>query len=208
MIRRKLKHSRVKNLYKFASAKNNCMCLVESSLEYDACFHFEYSPKIKCFEAQPLGFMYEFEGKSNRYTPDFLLTNTSNKQQLIEIKPKYKTESSDFIARFTQKRKTAREDLGIDLVLVTDAQICIEPMLDNLKLLHQYAGYQALTELQLTILNLLACYKKLRVGELTQLIKVTVGDIFSSICRLLTLGKISSNLSSKLSLDSLVWRDE
>ncbi|WP_275423234.1 TnsA endonuclease N-terminal domain-containing protein [Pseudoalteromonas sp. MMG022] len=184
------------------------MCLVESSLEYDACFHFEYSPKIKCFEAQPLGFMYEFEGKSNRYTPDFLLTNTSNKQQLIEIKPKYKTESSDFIARFSQKRKTAREDLGIDLVLVTDAQICIEPMLDNLKLLHQYAGYQALTELQLTILNLLARYKKLRVGELTQLIKVTVGDIFSSICRLLTLGKISSDLSSKLSLDSLVWRDE
>ncbi|WP_232288002.1 TnsA endonuclease N-terminal domain-containing protein [Pseudoalteromonas sp. NJ631] len=184
------------------------MCLVESSLEYDACFYLEYSPKIKHFEAQPLHFMYTFEGKTTKYTPDFLLTNTSNKQQLIEIKPKYETVKPDFITRFAQKRKTAREEHGIDLVLVTEAQICVEPMLDNFKLLHQYAGYQALTELQHTILNLLSQYNRLSVNELILLLKVTSGDTFSSVCRLLSLGKINSDLSSKLCLDSLVWRDE
>ena len=49
---------------------------MESSLEFDACFHFEYSPKIKAFEAQPIGFMYDFEGKSSsveKLTVTFLI---------------------------------------------------------------------------------------------------------------------------------------
>ena len=45
MYKRKLKHSRVKNLHKFASQKNKSTCLVESSLEFDACFHFEFIAK-------------------------------------------------------------------------------------------------------------------------------------------------------------------
>ena len=78
MYRRKLKHSRVKNLHKFASQKNKFTCLVESSLEFDACFHFEFSPSIAAFEAQPLGYEYEFDNRICRYTPDFLLTHTDN----------------------------------------------------------------------------------------------------------------------------------
>ncbi|MEQ3514009.1 hypothetical protein ABMY35_11790 [Pseudoalteromonas sp. BZB3] len=66
MIRRKIKRSRVKKLFKFATQKNGRTFLVESSLEFDACFHIEYSPEIKAFEVQVIGFMYLFEGKSNR----------------------------------------------------------------------------------------------------------------------------------------------
>lgn len=205
MIRRKIKHSRVKNLFKFASQKNRQTLLVESSLEFDACFHFEYSPKIKAFEAQPIGFMYDFEGKSNRYTPDFLLTNISNKQQFVEIKPQKKVINPDFRARFTEKQKVAKNEFGLDLILITDSQICVGPVLDNLKLLHHFAGYQALTELQKTIVSLLARYNKLKVSDLISILKVTAGDIFSSVCRLLSLGKIASDLTSKLSLESQVW---
>ena len=86
MYRRKLKHSRVKNLFKFASQKNNASCLVESALEYDACFHFEYSPNIKSFEAQPLGFHYVYEDRKFPYTPDFLLHYNDGGQKYLEIK--------------------------------------------------------------------------------------------------------------------------
>ena len=55
----KIKHAFIKNIYKFASQKNKSTCLVESSLEFDACFHFEFSPSIVAFEAQPLGYEYE-----------------------------------------------------------------------------------------------------------------------------------------------------
>ncbi len=51
MYRRHLKHSRVKNLFKFVSAKMNTVFTVESSLEFDTCFHLEYSPAVTEFEA-------------------------------------------------------------------------------------------------------------------------------------------------------------
>ncbi len=53
MYRRKLRHSRVKNLYKFASFKTASAHTVESSLELDACYHLEYSPQVKSFIAPP-----------------------------------------------------------------------------------------------------------------------------------------------------------
>jgi len=51
MYRRNLKHSRVKNLFKFASLKMDSIMTVESALEFDRCFHFEYSPDVISFEA-------------------------------------------------------------------------------------------------------------------------------------------------------------
>lgn len=35
-----------KNIFKFSSAKNSSVVMCESTLEFDACFHLEYSPSI------------------------------------------------------------------------------------------------------------------------------------------------------------------
>jgi len=71
MYRRNLRYSRVKNLYKFASPKMNTVYTVESSLEFDTCFHLEYSPSIIQFEAQPLGYKYQFVSHNQILTFDF-----------------------------------------------------------------------------------------------------------------------------------------
>ena len=63
MYRRNLKHSRVKNLFKFANLKMDSVMTVESALESDNCFHFEYSSDVISFEAQPEGFYYGFFGQ-------------------------------------------------------------------------------------------------------------------------------------------------
>lgn len=61
MYRRQLKHSRVKNIFKFVSAKMKQVMTVESYLEFDTCFHLEYSPQVTSFIAQPEGFRYRFD---------------------------------------------------------------------------------------------------------------------------------------------------
>lgn len=69
---------------------------VESSLEFDTCFHLEYSQKIIQFEAQPLGYKYQFDGKVLPYTPDFRMTDAGNVETFIEVKPISKTTNIDF----------------------------------------------------------------------------------------------------------------
>ncbi len=93
MYQRNIKHSRVKNLFKFASLKNRASLTLESSLEFDACFHFEYSKSVSAFEAQPIGFYYQYYGKSLPYTPDFLASSADGKQIYYEIK--YSKEACD-----------------------------------------------------------------------------------------------------------------
>ncbi|CAH9064197.1 hypothetical protein PSECIP111854_03389 [Pseudoalteromonas sp. CIP111854] len=205
MIRRKLKHSRVKNLYKFASQKNKATCLVESSLEFDACFHFEYSREIKTFEAQPLGFEYEFEGRVCRYTPDFLITHHEKPQRYIEVKPYSKIANPEFRARFAQKQLVAKEQIGIELILVTDKQIRVYPTLDNLKLLHRYSGFQSLTDLQLSIIQLLNQWRKLTIQDLVMTLKASIGEVLASVYRLLSLGSVNSDLNTELTLESVIW---
>ncbi|GAB3527359.1 hypothetical protein GCM10027342_32600 [Photobacterium alginatilyticum] len=60
MYRRQLKHSRVKNLFKFVSAKMNQVMTVESYLEFDTCFHLEYSSTITSLKVYLYSAMREY----------------------------------------------------------------------------------------------------------------------------------------------------
>lgn len=46
---------------------------VESSLEYDACFHLEYSKDITSFVSQPCGVEYVLNGIKRPFFPYFLV---------------------------------------------------------------------------------------------------------------------------------------
>ena len=46
MYRRNIKHSRVNNIFKFASQKMKTVFTVESFLEFDTCLHFEDAPGV------------------------------------------------------------------------------------------------------------------------------------------------------------------
>ncbi|WP_310736078.1 MULTISPECIES: TnsA endonuclease N-terminal domain-containing protein [unclassified Pseudoalteromonas] len=58
---------------------------------------------MAAFEAQPLGYEYEFDNRTCRYTPDFLITHTDGTQKFIEVKPQSKIADEDFRARFVDK---------------------------------------------------------------------------------------------------------
>lgn len=205
MYRRRLKHSRVKNLYKFASPKMNRVLTVESSLEFDACFHFEYTSSISSYEAQPEGFYYSFGDKQLPYTPDFLVFDKSRGSRFIEVKPYAELENEDFKEKFSCRQKSAMEN-GVPLLLVTDKQVRVNPVLCNLKLLHRYSGLKTLTPLHLMLLDIVRKSGKVRVRDLVHETGEPSSSVLTSVISWLAIGEMSSDLSvAKLGIDSVVW---
>ncbi|MFD1009109.1 Tn7 transposase TnsA N-terminal domain-containing protein [Oceanisphaera ostreae] len=205
MYRRRLKHSRVKNLFRFASSKTKSVLTVESSLEFDTCFHLEYSPEITTFEAQPEGFYYSFEGKRCPYTPDFKVHHQQSGEQFIEVKPLAKALKEDFRARFQAKQQAAR-DAGVTLLLVTERQIRIYPILGNLKLIHRYSGFQSVTEIHLRILEFVERYGITSLLNLARSTGIKEGELLSTALSLIAKNRIATNLlDQSFSLDSEVW---
>ncbi|MBO1519392.1 TnsA endonuclease N-terminal domain-containing protein [Oceanisphaera pacifica] len=205
MYRRRLKHSPVKNLFRFASGKTQSVLTVESALEFDTCFHLEYSPEITSFEAQPEGFYYSFEGKRCPYTPDFKVHHQKDGEQFIEVKPLSKVLKEDFRTRFQAKQYAAR-DAGITLLLVTERQIRVYPILNNLKLLHRYSGFQSITEVHLRILEFVERHGMTSLLNLARSTGIKEGELLSTTLSLIATNRLATNLlEQSFCLDSEVW---
>ena len=202
MYTRNLKKSTVKNIHTFASKKCDGMMVLESSLEYDACFHFEFSKQIVMFEPQPIGFHYKLYGQVRSYTPDFLVTFNNEEQIFYEVKPLCKTESEEFDIEFRAKQAAAH-NLGIELELITEKEIRVKPLIDNLKLLHRYHRLeQELTPFQKQILKLVTCAENLTLSYLIDNTQSSFSKIIPHIADLLAKGVLESNLLNPLELDS------
>lgn len=207
MYRRHLKHSRVKNLFKFVSAKMNTVFTVESSLEFDTCFHLEYSPAVKAFEAQPEGFYYDFDGRLCPYTPDFRVFDHDDNACLLEVKPSEKVADPDFLERFPVKQQRAIE-LSSPLKLVTEKQIRVYPILENLKLLHRYSGFQSFTPLHMQLLGLVRELGRVSLSRLSGSTGAPPEEVLASALSLLARGLIKSDLAAQeIGFSIVVWTD-
>ena len=205
MYRRHLKHSRVKNLFKFVSAKMNTVFTVESSLEFDTCFHLEYSPAVRSFEAQPESYYYIFEGRECPYTPDFRVVDERGNPYFIEVKPSAKVATPDFLQRFPIKQQKAIE-LRSPLKLVTERQIRVDPVLGNLKLLHRYSGFQSFTTLHMQLLGLVRQLGRVSLSKLSDSTGAPTEDIFATALSLIARGLIHSDLTEReMDLSCIVW---
>ena len=165
------RNSTERNISRFVSLKSNSIQTTESLLEFDACFHFEFSSEILIFQAQPQTYHYQLNNKTRRYTPDFLCNFDNGDAIFFEVKPKVKTLSDEFKEKFQAQKETALE-MGADLELITDEEIRIYPLLDNLKIIHRYACFDELDDLQRSILQLFQYYAEYRVRHLLRHTKV------------------------------------
>ncbi|MEY8214680.1 MAG: TnsA endonuclease N-terminal domain-containing protein [Colwellia sp.] len=176
--------SPTKNIFKFASCKINDIVTVESSLEYLACFHFEYSDDVETFESQPTGYKYNFKGKECSYTPDFKLVYISGKTVFVEVKPSYRAGESDFIARFPYKIAAAK-DMGLNLILLTEQTLNASPYIDNLKILHRYQGVQSPKEVHNLVLHSMSKNRQISIQDLSRNIDVNVGLVLQAVVQLI-----------------------
>jgi hypothetical protein len=183
----------------------NTVFTVESSLEFDTCFHLEYSPSVKFYEAQPEGFYYEFVGRRCPYTPDFRIVDQNDSASFLEVKPSDKVADPDFLQRFPLKQQRAIE-LSSPLKLVTEKQIRIDPILGNLKLLHRYSGFQSFTPLHMQLLGLVRKFGHVSLSWLSGSTGVPPEVVLASALSLIAKGAIQSDLTAQeIGISSYVW---
>jgi hypothetical protein len=184
----------------------SCSSTVESSIEFDACYHFEYSPDVKTFEAQPIGFKYKFNGRICKYTPDFKIEFVDNRLPVyIEIKPFSKTFKSDFRERY-ECRQIAAAQMNVPLVLITQKEIRQKPLLENLKILHRYASHDEVSSDQLQLLGIISEIGPVRIEQAQQLIDLPAEQAFIEVMGLLSKSDLMCDVEQNLiDLSTEVW---
>ncbi|HCE1966792.1 heteromeric transposase endonuclease subunit TnsA [Vibrio parahaemolyticus] len=205
MKKRILKNSKIKNISRFVSLKTDSVQTTESDLEFDACFHFEFAPQIKTFETQPLGFKYRMNGSLRRYTPDMLCYFNDGYAPYYEVKPKWITEQDEFKEKFDAQRQQAIAN-GHDLLVLTEDDIQIYPLLDNLKIIHRYACSDNLDDVQVRLLKLFQNYGEMRISQVLKVSQGQSASILPALYDLIAKKILEFDWHCPISHDSLVWR--
>lgn len=207
-IRNLRKPSPNKNVFKFASTKANRVIMCESSLEFDACFHHEYNDLVAEFGSQPEGFKYQYAGKTLPYTPDALILYKDLSRKFHEYKPYSKISDPLFRDKFVAKRKASMEQLGIELILVTDRQIRVNPILNNFKLLHRYSGVYGVTVLQKELLKFIQRSNMIKLNDISVRFGLPLGETRASLYSLIHKGLLKVDLGSDdLNKNPTFWID-
>jgi len=201
--KRVLGKSAIKNIYRFPSQKTGETIFTESTLEFNACFHFEYASQVVYFESQPLGFEYYIENEVHSYTADFASIDRQGIRRLYEVKPHKIAIKDSFIHEFKAKQEAAI-DLGFELVVIDEIQICIKPLLDNLKVLHRYVMHECSEELHRQILSEVFSVKTVTIEDISK----SVGhgrNLACEICALIAKGELGLDLYEPIDDQTRVW---
>lgn len=204
-IRNLRKPSPNKNVFKFASAKVSEVIMCESTLEFDACFHHEYNDEIDSYGSQPQGFKYEFNGKTLPYTPDTLIIYNNGVEKYHEYKPFSQISSPIFREKFIAKRAASLK-LGRELILVTDKQIRVNPVLNNLKLLHRYSGVYGVNDIQQKLLKLIQKPGAIKLDYVSDHFNLSSGEARSFVYALIHKGLLKADLNcDEFSNNPTLW---
>lgn len=96
--------------------------------------------------------------------------------------------------------------LNKKLILITEKQIRINPILNNLKLLHRYSGLQTVADIQYDILKIVQQSQKIQLHDISRRLGISEADTLSGTLTWLSQGKLNTDLkSADISLDTHVW---
>lgn len=136
---RKIKRSAVKNIVRFPAIKANMgkTILVESILESNYCLHLEFSKHVKSYKPQPKTFHLADQDGTITFTPDFEVELASGEHRYDEVKPSQISES-DYYRRVFSCFEESIKDKNLSFQVVTEHDICREPLLSNYQKLYRY----------------------------------------------------------------------
>jgi hypothetical protein len=154
---------------KFPSYLMGIIVMWESKLERDFLYLLEFDLDVLSYTGQPMRILYSCAGKVRRYTPDFLVVR-KHKRQIIEVKPLNRVSKGDNEQRFRIISQVCRTH-GYEFKIVTDANIRVQPRLDNIKLLWKYARTPFHPQHQIYCKALLGGGKEICLGEVIQVLE-------------------------------------
>jgi hypothetical protein len=109
----------------------------ESFLERDAILHFEYHPLVVSYQEQPsIETFYDKSGELRTYFPDFRVDFDDGRELFVEVKPAEKLKDPQLRDRLDRIAARFKEQ-GRLFKVMTDVDIRREPLLGNLKRLHE-----------------------------------------------------------------------
>jgi hypothetical protein len=188
------------------SLKNDAVVRTLSILEFDFCFHLEYNPDVTRYISQPHGYLYQFNGRKCRYTPDFLVDGSKGRSTFVEVKHSSQIFKTDFRERFAEKQRVAYEEHGRRLLLVSEKQIRIDPIYSNLKLLHRYSGLRTVTNVQKLVLEFIQRKQKVQLLEVSNYLGLQEHETLVATLCWLSSGRVQTDFkSSNFNLNSYVW---
>lgn len=127
----------------FPSTKLGRMVAWESLLERDAILLLEFSSGVLSYQEQPALVQYADGTRIRDYYPDFELELANGKRIHIEVKSAHQLAKPEFKAKYTAIAEHYAR-IRMDYRIVTEAEICREPLQTNLRLLAYLAGRKGL----------------------------------------------------------------
>ena len=124
---------------KFPSLKNGRLVHCEGLLELDAVYLFEAHRRIVRYREQPARHHYADGDRTRRYTPDFELTFIDGSTLLVEIKPE-RSLAADEVRQTLQAVRAHMRRSGHPFVVLTDAELRLEPRQSNVRSIFRRAG--------------------------------------------------------------------
>lgn len=125
---------------KIGSPKSLMTIHAESLLERDYVRLCNFDPRIKKIYYQPIGILFNYEGRKRRYFPDYLLVTEDNRIFLVEVKLKEFVSTNLNKAKFFSAAKLCGEK-DWTFIVVTEDQIRPGCLQKNLRLLHEVERY-------------------------------------------------------------------
>ncbi|MDG1750518.1 MAG: hypothetical protein P8I03_02475, partial [Thalassotalea sp.] len=122
-----------------------------------------------------------------------------------EYKPYSKISSPLFREKFAARRAASLK-LGRDLILVTDRQIRVNPILNNLKLLHRYSGVYGVNNVQEELLKLIQMSGAIKLNDVSAEFGLSIGEARSFLYALIHKGFLKADLGGEdLSSNPTLW---
>ena len=186
---------------KFPSLKMDSVIWWESQIERDYIYLLEIDPDVLEYRSQPFKIVYADSDKSRKYTPDFWVKRI-DKQQIVEVKPASVVEREKNINLWRHIAAQCLEK-GLEFVVVTDAMIRVQPLLNNIKLLYKYA------RTSLTEKIILECQRYFSNKNPTPLFQAwqdlnPIGISKNKLYKLIYLGFLVTDLMQPISSESLI----
>lgn len=195
----------------FASVKNNRNVGYESLLERDFFLLLEFDPTVVTYEEQPISLSYFYANRNIRYTPDVLVNYKNSKRHSCIFEIKYSDEIKEKKVFLKQKFEQIESYLiqnDMEFKLFTELDIRTQ-FLENAKMIYRFASIDDIyyderinkisdcLEAEETI-SIAECMNRLFPNRYDQAIHLPY------LWHLIFIGKVSIDMNSKITNDSLI----
>lgn len=172
----------------------------ESMLERDAIFHFEYHPLLLSYQEQPsIEIYYDKEGSQHRYFPDFRLDFQDGTELFVEVKPA-RVLATRLVRDKLQLIAKRFEEQGRRFRVMTEEDIRREPLLSNLKSIHESSKHAAQSVPEAQLIGTLSDGP---IWKLANLVRHFEG--IQKVLRLVRSNHLRIDLEKPLADDCDVW---